>query len=177
MRHEYIKRDTDYCVCVLNSRVDKRYEWFATLEELNVSALHIVDESFSWYHQCIDKVRPLLDQYRPAKIVGSSMGGYAALLFGSLHGIRVKAFAPQTTIKAHWDQRWTPEWQQVQKDTKYPEYLDLEGMMVDADIYYCVGSPEDARHARRMKANVIPRGCARHDEAALNLHGCEIFDI
>lgn len=175
MKYEYIERAKP-CVAILNSRVSKHYEWYKTLEELNFTALHICDNSFSWYHQCLDRVRIILDLHKPTLLVGASMGGYAALLLGSLHGIKVKAFGPQTTLKARWDIRWEPEWEKVRTETKHPEYLDLAGLEVEADIYYCLGSKEDIRHAERLKkGRLVPRGCKRHEEASLNIQPSEIF--
>src|SRR6185436_18912923 len=161
MKYEYFPRDTVYCVAVLNSRVAKTFEWYRTLREMKVSVLHIVDETFSWYHNCIDDVRPLLDKYKPARIVGASMGGYAALLFGGLHGIHAKAFGPQTTLACNWDTRWAPEWQKIRETTKYPDYLDVEPYAGKADIYYCNYVPLDKRHAKRLnnKCRMIQRDC------------------
>jgi pimeloyl-ACP methyl ester carboxylesterase len=176
--HEYIQRKTPYCVAVLNSRTN-RFEWYKTLAELNISALHLLDETYSWYHNCLDEARELVDKYKPVRLAGSSMGGYAALLLGSLHDIHVKAFAPQTTIAADWDKRWTPEWDRIRDTTKYPEYRDLSGLewKVKPDIYYCFGSKEDVQHVGRIKRKVnrFPRECLRHEDAAKGIDSCEIF--
>lgn len=180
MIHEYIERETPYCIAVFNSRVAKHYEWYKTLREREVTVLHLIDHHFTWYHGCIDETRELLDKYKPARLVGASMGGYAALLFGALHGIEVKAFGPQTTLTCPWDDRWTPEWAEIRKKTKYPEYLDLKHLKLrpKADIYYCEGVELDFLHARRMKGCVLKRcGCAHHSDEVKGIRPAEIFDI
>lgn len=180
MQYEYIQRKTPYCVAVINSRT-RKLEYWKTLEDMNISALHILDETFSWYHDCLDEARWLIDKYKPKRLVGSSMGGYAALLLGALHGIHVKAFGPQTTLKADWDKRWQTDLEKIAETTKYPEYLDLLFIepAILGDIYYCNGSQEDIQHARRMKgkAELISRGCIRHEDSAIGIHPCEVFDI
>lgn len=181
MKYEYHQRETPYCVAVLNSRIFKSYEWFKTLEAMQVSTLHMVDETFSWYHNCIDEARWLIDKYKPVRLAGSSMGGYAALLLGSLHGIHAKAFGPQTALNVEWDDRWTPEWKKIQETTKYPEYLDLAHLTwaIKPDIYYCYVCQQDIQHARRIKwkVNRYPRDCMRHEDSAKGISGEEIFGI
>lgn len=176
MKYEYFKRRTKSCICVLNSRGSEHWEWFRTVEEQQVSVLHVADEDRAWYHGCLDEVRLLLDKYEPTKIIGSSMGGYAALLLGALHNIQVRAFGPQTTIKCEWDTRWLPEWEAIQSYTKHPEYLDLFGMQPKGEIYYCQGVAEDVIHAKRIKTcRLRPRGCDKHSDELKNINPGEIF--
>lgn len=178
MIYEFHEREGP-CIAVLNSRVAKRFEWFHTLQDMKMSALHVIDEAFLWYHGCADEVRPLLDKHKPSLIVGVSMGGYAALLLGALHGIKARAFGPQTTLIAGWDKRWTPEWETIKATTKHPEWLDLLNLDIKGDIYYCLGSQQDVQHARRLKRKVklIPRGCTRHEDSAVDLPTSEIFSL
>jgi pimeloyl-ACP methyl ester carboxylesterase len=159
------------CVAVFNSRgrTGNKYEWFGTLRELKYSAIHFSDDRGFWYHEDIDGILALLRTHKPDVMLGHSMGGYAALLFGSILGVRVEAIAPQTTLQAGWDDRWGLQWKSVREMTRHPEYLDLAGLKVDARVYYCKSVREDALHAERIEAQLFPRKCAGHDEALDNL--------
>lgn len=179
LKWAYYKRNgSNHCICVLNSRGSEQWEWYRTVDELDLSVLHIADQDRSWYHSCIEETNEVLARFKPKKLVGASMGGYAALLFGALHNIDVVAFGPQTTIKCEWDDRWTPEWNAIQEWTKYPQYLDLWGMKPRGLIYYCHMVAEDVIHAKRIKTcKMKPRGCDKHSDEVKNINPGEIFHV
>jgi hypothetical protein len=88
------------------------YEFFETTKVLGYSRILLLDKYGMYYHHGIDRKRPdwpslidylkkEMDQLRPKQVlcVGSSAGGYAAIVAG--HHLRVDyvhAFAPQTLI-------------------------------------------------------------------------------
>lgn len=145
------------------------------MAENQISSLHIASiEKRTWYHHCIPEVLELLNQHKPELLIGSSMGGYAALLFGALLGLRARAFGAQTTLlDVPWDRRWNAELERVRNNTEYPEYLDLSKLnhCPDSRIYYCEPVMEDKKHANNLKGKVeiVIRGCSSHEESARNL--------
>lgn len=162
------------CIASFNSLgADKGFEWTKALAEYDCNSLHIAScEPRSWYHFCLPETLELIKEYNPDLLIGASMGGYAALLFGSLLNIRAIVFGPQTTLlDVPWDRRWQHEWQSIREKTEHPQYLDLSGLdhSPTSQIYYCSAVLEDKRHAKNAKVEVIERGCARHEEASRNL--------
>jgi hypothetical protein len=95
--------------------------------------------------------------------VGTSAGGYAALLLGSLIGAHdVLAFSPQTFIDRwhrlwHRDRRWKKEMRAVQSSPGLiRRYLDLRrplassGVGTRFQLHFCERHRLDRIHARRL---------------------------
>jgi hypothetical protein len=106
--------------------------------------------------------------------MGASMGGYAALMFGSLTKTKALAFGPQTDLKADWDSRWDLT---KARQTSRPELLDLAHLEHDADVYYCSGVEEDVRHAERLKARLHPQGCHTHAQEMRKVNLMKALDV
>lgn len=172
LHHEYLKRGK-YLVAAFNSRGrDSSFEWKRKIAESGNSALHLLDSSRSWYHQSIEEVLDLLTQYKPDVLIGASAGGYAALLFGGLLGIKARAFSPQTTLEdVTWDQRWQDQFEEVRQKTKHPELLDLVALEQSSEshIYFCREVKEDRLHAERLKVPTTARGCNLHEDSTKDI--------
>lgn len=97
------------------ARINKmqKFESADTLNKMfpEYSKLFIIDRKSCWYHkgiqgksQCIETtleyLKNIINLYTEVTFIGVSMGGYAAILFGSLLNVkRVIAFIPQTILK------------------------------------------------------------------------------
>lgn len=163
MLHQFIDRKSPYTVAALSSASigkDVRFEWQKTLEDMGVNALHIADDARSWWHSCIDDALEIIDKHRANLIIGASMGGYGALLFGGILGVPVRAFAPQTSL---YDRRWEEQLAKVRKETKYPEYIKLNMSGEQYEIHYCAHEEEDRQHAERLPGvKRVPYECDHH---------------
>lgn len=164
MEYEFIDRGAAETVAALASASPAaariNFEWQTTLEEAGVNALLLKDEERTWWHSCIDDVLLLLDKYKPSKLIGSSMGGYGALLFAQLTGIPARALSPQTTISANdWDNRYEQWWVPIRKATKRPDLLDLTISGDQHHIHYCAKQGIARRHAERLAVRLIPYNC------------------
>lgn len=175
LSHKYYDRHSQFLVVAFNSMgCEKGFEWTKAIGERGHNSLHISCEARSWYHYAIPEVLDLLSHYKPDLLIGSSMGGYAALMFGGLTGLRARVFAPQTTLgPVLWDNRWQYEWKPIRERTPRPDLIDLVELKQHegTEVYYCTPVIEDRKHANRLKGvNVIARGCERHEEASRDLH-------
>jgi len=88
------------------------FEFFNITRSLNKNKLFFRDIKQTWYHQGIKEIGPTINdialyinnfikinQIKDVTTVGTSAGGYAALLFGFLCKVnRVHAFSPQSII-------------------------------------------------------------------------------
>lgn len=104
------------------------------------------DSKNKWYHCGIDEISTDVDatlEYLQGKIkkfdevifIGSSAGGYAAILFGSLLNVdKVIAFKPQTMIKLQndIDEKYINLKEFINSTTKYYVYGDV-GIDIDKD--------------------------------------------
>jgi len=103
-----------------------------------------LDRHRMWYHRGIDEVSNdiagtlsyLAEQIKPYKrviFIGSSAGGYAAILFGSLLAVdTVIAFRPQTNI-ANFSKPYLSE----------PQYHNLRGFINTTTKYHLYADPAD----------------------------------
>ncbi len=101
------------------------FEFYNASKIINDHKIFLRDFSQSWYQNGLPSISndiystaqfltSQIEDIKPEKVyfVGNSMGGYAAILFGSLIGsVEVIAFAPQTFISPilrirHRDNRW-----------------------------------------------------------------------
>lgn len=163
MQHQFIDRGAEVCIAAFSSAsINKpaRFEWQRKMEEMQVNSLHLTDEARSWWHSCIEETLDVLSKHCPDVLIGSSMGGYGALLFASLRDARAVAFAPQTTL---WDMRWEDQLARVRTETKYPQYLTLDMTGDQYEIHYCARHEEDRRQAERMGGvRLVPHSCDHH---------------
>jgi hypothetical protein len=156
------------------------FEFFNTATALPCKKIFVRDLRQAWYHGGMagvgDSLGAIAD-HLGARIresgatrtvfVGNSMGGYAALLFGTLlRPDAIHAFSPQTFIDRwqrlrHWDRRWSKQMRGVYgARSREPGYFDLrpvleraEGMVVP-HVHYCESDRLDTVHARRMEGLV-----------------------
>lgn len=153
------------------------FEFFHSIAGLNCDKIFIRDFQQAWYHKGIDdKLRDLdailealrahIAAHRYGKVVflGNSMGGYAAILFGTLLNVdEVIAFAPQTFIDRanrllRWDRRWSTQIAAVHAHPgSKPTYFDLKrhlkrcGHRTRIRIYYAPPYRLDRIHAERLR--------------------------
>lgn len=154
------------------------FEFFRVLDELGpTKKLLIRDQLQAWYHRGIagladdipgiaTELRRLIESADAPKVVmlGSSAGGYAALLFGRLVGAtEVHAFAPQTFIaselrRRHNDHRFGDAHAALMHSGRYqPRYGDLTAFFRESSsngtrftVHYCVTEPLDTIHATML---------------------------
>lgn len=152
-----------------------RFEFYRITQSLPAKLVFIRDFSQAWYHlelpdigigpQAIAKVIEQLKKTTNAKkivCIGNSMGGYAALLIGSLvQADQVIAFAPQTFISKwlrwlHKDDRWEEQICNVrQSNYADKKMFDLKGYLnnpgySNAIIFADKENKLDAIHAKRL---------------------------
>lgn len=137
---------------------------------LNVNLVMLGDDQGFFYHAGLSRELPSFDailahlascrgQMAPVRethCLGSSAGGYAAILFGHYLGVdTVCAFAPQTLIDLKRLQARTGR-----KDTWRfpPDHLDLALLLATHNgrtrykVFYCEGHEEDRGFAQRIAA-------------------------
>ncbi|MCD4729746.1 MAG: hypothetical protein K8R74_04035 [Bacteroidales bacterium] len=154
------------------------FEFFNSLSELDCDKIFLRDFKQAWYQKGVDddidnieKVKDFLEKlitekgYKKICFLGNSMGGYAAILFGSILNVdKVLSFAPQSFIdKRHRlfyrDNRWQNQIANISssKDEKV-QYLDLKLHLnnykknkTKIEIYYSHKHRLDTIHAERLK--------------------------
>jgi hypothetical protein len=112
-----------------------------------------VDRHQNWYHTGIDGISTniqdtvlylnnKLGKYRKIIFIGSSAGGYAAILFGSLckNVTAVVAFCPQTFIPTKMQ---LPQEYQNRNFNLDNRYINIKHIINDTTIYNLYGDPLD----------------------------------
>lgn len=153
------------------------YEFYKSLEDLKCDKIFIKDVNQAWYHKGVNseiddvyKLRSFLksyisiNSYSRIVFVGNSMGGYAAILFGSMLNVNhVLAFSPQTFIDKlnrfrFQDKRWSNELSYVYpKNSHQKKYYNLSSFLKKNkfatifDIHYSEICKLDSIHAQRLK--------------------------
>lgn len=144
------------------------FEWRNTLESLPVNYALLRDDDSTWFHLVFDEV---IEKFsKPDLCIGSSMGGYAALLFSAFWGNRCVAFCPQTAISRRGreilgDGRWTERMRVIHKHSQYPELFDLQMSGDQYRVVYCDGHGMDVKHAERLNVIHLPQRCKGHNVA------------
>lgn len=112
------------------------FRHFLTKVFPTANLLFLKDDNKAWYNKgivgisrdvptTVDFLLKKIKGYTHVAFIGSSAGGYAAILFGSLLNITiVLAFRPQTI---------------VEKDCMDKNYNDLKGLINSKTIYYIYG--------------------------------------
>ena len=153
------------------------FEFFKSLNKVDCDKVFLRDFERAWYQKGvgaemdhIDKVRAYLkdliaeNQYHRICFLGSSMGAYAAILFGAmLEANKVIAFAPQTFIDRinrlkYYDRRWSEEISRLHSfSAKRKEYFDLKKYLgqlgdfkTEIALYYASSDRLDKKHAERL---------------------------
>lgn len=168
------------------------FEFYNALKGIECDKIFIKDINQSWYHQGINDAYSDINQlaaylkdliekneYKKVCFIGNSMGGYAALLLGSVLNIpNVIAFSPQTFIdrKNRFlfnDKRWKKELRGVYVYPKrekaffdLKKYFNNSNFSYDGEmnIYYSPADKLDKIHAERLhklsfvKLHSFPKG-------------------
>ena len=145
------------------------FEFFHLTKGLDINRIFIRDLGQSWYHAGLTSVstdiegtaaylRREIDEHgiRRVVFVGNSMGGYAAILFGTLVGADlVHAFAPHTSLKDPELVRSKDRLQYLHENCA-DEYFDLRKLIERRRFSTCIhihygGKNEiDTRHALHL---------------------------
>lgn len=153
------------------------FEMVRSTGDLPVKRMFVRDSRQAWYHRGIrghgdtfmslaESLGELLGRYEVERLVmtGISMGGYAALAFGTLLGAdTVLALVPQTvvdmrTLAAMDDHRWDEQLGELDRaGDADPRWLDLRSALPGArvadtryEIYFAQRFRTDRLHAERM---------------------------
>ena len=168
-------------------------------KNIDCHVIFIRDTNRSWYHKGVigfgkninelkNNIKENINKINYSMIItiGGSMGGYAALLFGSLLPVNgIIAFGPQTFIdkdnrKKYKDNRWKSELKKLYNNNNDDTYYDLSKLSfqnINVQIIYGYDHDLDKIHAERMKnKNVIVTGeCCGH-AVAKNLRNNGMLD-
>lgn len=154
------------------------FEFFNSLKDINCDKIFLRDFEQAWYQKGINEninniehIGKFLqneihdNNYNKTCFLGNSMGGYAAILFGSMINVNtIISFAPQTFIDKWnryltFDTRWKKQLSQVYTYTnKGTQFFDLKRHLKTVPtfsgsitIYYCPKLRLDKIHAERLK--------------------------
>ncbi|WP_298533183.1 YqiA/YcfP family alpha/beta fold hydrolase [uncultured Algibacter sp.] len=153
------------------------YEFMNLLRGFKFDKVFIRDLSQSWYQNGIfeansifklkKRIESIIKQgsYKKVFFIGNSMGGYAAIMFGSLIGVNeVISFSPQTFLKKslrkrYKDYRWKDEILKIKYIFFKRKILDLkklesliENKNLHIEIHYSLRDRLDSVHAARVKS-------------------------
>lgn len=135
--------------------------------------IYCKDEKVKWYNQgltdltsnvdeTVDFLRHKITGYKHAIFIGASMGGYAALLFGSILNVdAIVAFRPQTYISKcikDFDPKYEDVTSFINSKTKY--YIYGDASIEDPDdihsIEYCYHIINNSENLSTMELKAIP---------------------
>lgn len=149
-----------------------RFEWEKSTADLPVNRIFVIGTVIRWYHDCLDEIIPVLKERTQGKkvlVIGSSMGGYGALIAAHILRCSSLTFGPQTIITRDFlkmDPRWESALRKVNDMTAHPEWLDISYIEGDQHhIYYSSLVPLDVVHATRMKCKLFPEPHNSHNVA------------
>ena len=156
------------------------FEFFRLTQQLQVNKAYIRDLDRSWYHAglkgitqdidgTVDYLQGIVHESGTDRLVvfGSSMGGYAALLFGALlNAEATHSFSPHTSLTHYRNVRNRDELKAVPEGYS-SRYFDLNDFMNpsqvsgsgDVHIYYDATNRKDRKHITHLD-----------DDLDLNLH-------
>ncbi len=162
-------------------RVIPPFEFFNLTQALPAKKIFVRDFSQSWYQaglpglaDSVEGIAAYLREQIKAQgtkrlvLLGNSMGGYAALLFGALLDADVVlAFAPQTYLGLGrrlqtGDLRWFKQLRRAEKNCKTPLFLDLRAFLGSLPprrgsyhLYYSRNEIWDYFHARHLRGTFV----------------------
>lgn len=168
------------------------FEFNRLTQDLGCNRLFIRDLSQAWYQKGVpgmgDTVRQMVEGLRVklaalgsqrTVLIGNSMGGFAALMFGGLLNVpEVHAFAPQTFVDFRSrllaaDFRWRHQIRAMHKGLPAQDaMLDVRPVLRAAagtrfHVYFGTADRLDRLHARRLVglSNVILHACENGNHA------------
>ncbi|KAB1064879.1 YqiA/YcfP family alpha/beta fold hydrolase [Salibacter halophilus] len=154
------------------------FEFFNTISNIECDKILIRDHHQAWYQKGVDnelnsfdKIKSYLEEliekndYKKVLFLGNSMGGYAAILLGTLIDVHhIIAFAPQSFIDPFYrfiyrDKRWKEQMKNVHNcEQSHKEYFDLKAYLKQNQsykssilIYFSSSDRLDKIHAERLK--------------------------
>ncbi|MCP4460620.1 MAG: hypothetical protein GY816_21755 [Cytophagales bacterium] len=142
-----------------------------SLPFVNVEKIYLRDTNAIWYHLGLDGesenikdtatfLRAKIQEINPSKViaVGNSMGGYAAILFGSLINVDIiHAFAPNTVLSNEviYSEKQLAKLYKNFNNTYFDLNKILQSTNYDSEInlYFDRNYDKDANHAYNIKNN------------------------
>jgi len=188
MAFEYIDKGTDTLSIGFAGFYDTnpRFDW-NILKRFDTDILLIKDVKMAWYLLGLDGlsndvmgtvtfIRKYTYKYKKLVFFGSSMGGYAAILYGSLvnHDNKIiNAFGPQVNISpdAKDMNQWTVK---AVKERVHPyvndsdkRFLSLNSINIPENtfIHYGIGHKCDTYHANLVDCKKVSYDCDTHSIA------------
>ena len=170
---EFLKRGYKDLIVSFSSGVGRhggvpKKEFLNTLEPLNTDILFVTDTIQTWFlygiNSEIDTIEKLTEylgqvikEYDNVGFVGSSMGGYGAILFGQLlNPNHCVAFSPQTFLsdelrEKYGEDRFPKYFHRLDNEKiEYYDLLNFKSENTTIDIYYGVKNRLDSLHSERM---------------------------
>ena len=168
------------------------FEFFKAVKEINCDKLFVRDFNHAWYQKGVDstindfeKLLAFLKNYiekgnyKKVVFLGNSMGGYAAILFGTMLNVNsVISFVPQTFFDRkngliYCDFRSFRQRRKAEKLSGKMGYADLKSFLSNnqnyltkINIYYSPKHRLDKIHSTRMKKlrgiNLFPQSVGGH---------------
>ena len=156
-------------------------------ENIDCHLLFIKDTKQSWYHKGViglgeninevkNNITDIINKINYSMIItiGASMGGYAALLFGSILPVNgILAFGPQTFIdkdnrKKYKDNTWKSKIEDIycNSDNTYYDLSKLSFQNINVQIIYGTDDKLDKIHAEIMEKNkniIVTGECGGHN--------------
>ena len=156
------------------------FEFFNSISDIDCDKVFIRDFKQAWYQKGVDEqldtsgkiveyLKKILSEnnYNNVCFLGNSMGGYAAILFGSILNVdKVIAFSPQSYIDCwnrlkNLEKRWTKQMLRIYLyKGKNKAYFDLQKHLsansnykTDINIFYSTQDRLDKIHSERLKMN------------------------
>ncbi len=150
--HADYRKKSDYLVVAMNchNAMADRYEWERSLFKFDCKKLFLFDESARWwscgegFHGWAKIVRKQVakSEAKHVTILGSSMGGYGAIVIGAMLDLDcVVAFSPQTMK--------TKLYPKVSVDCRRALKKNLSGK-TQYHIFYGDKNDEDTMHAQHI---------------------------
>lgn len=188
------------------------FEFFKYLNDFQLSKYFIRDHYQAWYQRGLknystnimettDVLGRLIDEYsmpQHTTFIGNSSGAFAAILFGSLLGVKkIIAFSPQTFIdkenrERYADDRWSEPISVLHSEADPSHFiLDLLPALrnellpppseTSIDIHYCIGHELDKIHAERLgefeNVHLIPYSFGGHGLIRDLKESCALYRI
>jgi hypothetical protein len=147
------------------------FEFHNFIKKINIDSdfLFVIDHSQAWYHfgisgytKNINETAKFLkenyiDTHDNIITFGNSMGGFAAILFGSLLNIESYAFGPQTFVcptkmNEVNDTRWRRQRKKLYTPEVNSEFFDLSSVINNSDkVNIFVSGNQDLVHSDNLK--------------------------
>ncbi len=142
------------CYYEIKNGNETPYDWkFLKRKRKDLDVLYIKDNQMAWYLKGVEGVsvdiestleflKGFIDKYKKIVMIGSSMGGYASLLFGYLLncGVIVVAFSPQVDLDNspnQWTKKAVDELEDVPSSSK--KFMSLQNVIdrpLKGVVYY-----------------------------------------